>query len=75
MGVMLVQKEELKFLMRPDVIEETAAEVVRLMAQRNMILYEAQEVLKVVEYRLGLVKLSVSEKSVVGQVFYDLPVK
>lgn len=71
----LMQKEELKFLMRPGVIDETAAEIVRLMAQKNMILYEAREVLKAVEYRLGLVRLSVSEKLVAGQVFSNPPVK
>lgn len=60
-----MQKDELDFLIRPGIVDETAIEIIRLMAQKGMILHEAREVLKTVEYQLGLVQVSMPEKTVI----------
>ncbi|MBF7084337.1 hypothetical protein IT084_15390 [Desulfallas sp. Bu1-1] len=63
--LILLQKDELDSLVRPGIVDKAATEIIGLMAQKGMILHEAREVLKTVEYRLGLIQLSMPEKPVV----------
>lgn len=60
----MLQKDELDSLVRPGVVNKTAVEIIGLMAQKGMILHEAQEVLKEVKYQLRLIKISIPEESV-----------
>ena len=56
-----MQKEELDSLVRQDVVNKVTAEIIRLMMQKGVILREAREILKEIERRFDLVRLSMSE--------------
>lgn len=53
--------DELDSLVRPDIVNKVTTEIIHLMMQKGLILREAKEVLKEVERRFDLVKLSMPE--------------
>ncbi|RJO61817.1 MAG: hypothetical protein C4542_05515 [Dehalococcoidia bacterium] len=59
--VVLLQKDELDFYIRHGVVNEVAGEIIDMMARKNMILQEALEVIKRIEYQLKFIKVSMPE--------------
>jgi len=53
----MLQKDELDFYIRHGVVNEVAVEIIDMMARKNMILQEALEVIKRIEYQLKFIKV------------------